>query len=72
MPSLHIDLHKGNPQSEVIALNGAVAAHGQRAGIATPINQKLNDILIGLARRDIPLTTFAKQPDKLLSSIEKG
>ncbi len=72
MPSLHIDLHKGNPQSEVSALNGAVAAHGARVGVATPINQKLNDVLLGLARREMPLATFAKQPEKLLSLIEKG
>lgn len=69
MPSLHIDLYKGNPQSEVIALNGAVAAHGRHAGVPTPINQTLNDILLKLARGEMPLNTFARQPDKFLAHI---
>ncbi len=66
MPSLHIDLHNGNPLSEVIALNGAVVAHGKRAGIPTPINQRLTETMLRLAKGEIPLDTFAKQPDKFL------
>lgn len=66
MPSLYIDLHKGNPQSEVTALNGAVVAHGKQAGIPTPVNQQLTKILLGLASGEIPLTMYARQPEKLL------
>ncbi|NUM45774.1 MAG: 2-dehydropantoate 2-reductase [Anaerolineales bacterium] len=71
MPSLHIDLHRGNPQSEVVALNGAVAAHGKRLGLQTPINHALNEILVGLSTGSIPLHTFAKQPEKLLEKLKQ-
>jgi 2-dehydropantoate 2-reductase len=69
MPSLHIDLHRGNPQSEVSALNGAVATHGQRVGVATPVNRVLTEILRALTTGKLPLNTFAKQPDKFLDKI---
>ncbi|GAB4578672.1 MAG: 2-dehydropantoate 2-reductase [Anaerolineales bacterium] len=71
MPSLHIDLHKGSAQSEVFALNGAVAAHGKRLGVRTPVNQTLNNLLTGLTKREISLTAFAKQPEKLLETIKQ-
>lgn len=68
MPSLHIDLHRGNPQSEVSALNGAVVAHGKKLGVPTPFNQRLTEILLGLVRGEIPHNAYAKQPAKLLTS----
>ncbi len=47
MPSLHIALASGKP-SEVGWLNGAVAAHGARLGIPTPVNRALAEALAAL------------------------
>jgi 2-dehydropantoate 2-reductase len=71
MPSLHIDFHRGNPQSEVIALNGAVATHGARAGVQTPINWGLNHMLLAMVRGEISAGTFSRQPEKLLGVLGK-
>lgn len=45
MPSLHIDLAAGKPQSEVITLNGAVVKMGKEVQIATPVNDMLDETL---------------------------
>jgi 2-dehydropantoate 2-reductase len=50
MPSLQIDLSSGKTQSEVCWLNGAVAGHGRRWQVPTPVNRQLAEILLGLAR----------------------
>ena len=69
MPSLHIDLHGGSQQSEVVVLNGAVATHGARTGVPTPVNQVLNDTLLELVQGKLPKEAFAHQPEKLLARI---
>ena len=66
MPSFHIDLHSGRGRSEVDYLNGAVVRFGKRFGIPTPVNRLLNETLQGLTRGEIPLETYARQPEKLL------
>ncbi len=50
MPSLHMDLSKGKGKSEVAWLNGAVARHGEEAGVPTPVNQTLTRVLLHLTR----------------------
>jgi 2-dehydropantoate 2-reductase len=50
MPSFHIDLHSRRGNSEVDYLNGAVVRFGQRAGVATPVNQWLNRMLLDITR----------------------
>ena len=77
MPSLHIDLYGGSaaggkPQSEVVYLNGAVAAHGAQAGVQTPVNRFLNDTLLSLVKGVIPMSTFNKQPDNLLAQLSNA
>jgi 2-dehydropantoate 2-reductase len=67
MPSFHIDLYSGRGQSEVGYLNGAVVRHGERAGVPTPVNRLLTDTLLALTRGDVPLETYALQPEKLLA-----
>jgi len=69
MPSFHIDLYSGRGQSEVEYLHGAVVREGRRAGIATPVNQVLTDILMSLTRKEIPLAEYARQPEKLLTKL---
>jgi 2-dehydropantoate 2-reductase len=69
MPSFHIDLYSGRKQSEVDYLNGAVVRFGARVGVPTPVNQLLNETLLSLARGELPLETYALQPEKLLERL---
>jgi 2-dehydropantoate 2-reductase len=69
MPSFHIDLHGGRRPSEVEYLNGAVARHARSLGIDTPVNQTLTRILTGMTNGDIPLSDYAKNPERLLSEV---
>jgi 2-dehydropantoate 2-reductase len=66
MPSFHIDLHTGRGLSEVDYLNGAVARFGKQEGVATPVNQLLNETLLALTRGEVPLAAYARKPEKLL------
>ncbi|HEY4692341.1 MAG TPA: 2-dehydropantoate 2-reductase [Bellilinea sp.] len=70
MPSFHIDLHAGLTRSEVSYLNGAVARFGEGLGVDTPVNRLLTDLLTQLAAGEIPLETFQKQPEKLLTLLK--
>jgi 2-dehydropantoate 2-reductase len=67
MPSFHIDLYGGRGQSEVGYLNGAVARYGEQTGVPTPVNRLLTETLLALTRGEIPLETYALQPEKLLA-----
>jgi 2-dehydropantoate 2-reductase len=71
MPSLHIDLHLGRGLSEVDHLNGAVVRAGERLSLRTPVNRILAEMLLALTRGEIPLDTFAHQPERLLQEIRK-
>ena len=70
MPSFHIDLYSGRPQSEVGYLHGAVVREGKARGIPTPVNELLTNTLLALTNQEIPLDEFAGQPQKLLSKLE--
>jgi 2-dehydropantoate 2-reductase len=69
MPSFHIDLHSGRGKSEVDWLNGAVVRYGEKAGVLTPVNQLLTSTLLALTKGDIPLETYARQPEKFISLL---
>jgi 2-dehydropantoate 2-reductase len=69
MPSFHIDLYSGRGKSEVDQLNGAVVRAGKKVNHPTPVNQLLNNILLGLIRGDEPLDKYANQPQILLAQI---
>jgi 2-dehydropantoate 2-reductase len=69
MPSFHIDLYAGRKQSEVDYLNGAVVRFGDQVGVGTPVNRLLNETLLSLVRGEMPLETFALQPEKLLERV---
>jgi 2-dehydropantoate 2-reductase len=71
MPSFHIDLAGGKGRSEVAFHNGAIAAAGRRAGVATPVNQALNDVLLKLARGETARSTFDGRPDRLLEAVRQ-
>ena len=65
MPSLHIDLHTGKSRSEVDWLNGAVVRAGEKVGAATPVNKMLNETLLKLMKKELPLDSFFHHPERL-------
>ena len=71
MPSFYIDLTSGRGKSEVIYHNGAVAAVGKAAGVMTPVNQVLNDVLLKLTRNEIDREVFERNPQRLILEINK-
>jgi 2-dehydropantoate 2-reductase len=70
MPSFHIDLHSGREQSEIVFLHGAVVRIGEKIGVPTPVNKLLTDTLLSLVRREIPLETYARQPEKFVAMLK--
>jgi 2-dehydropantoate 2-reductase len=69
MPSFHIDLHSGRKQSEVDYLNGAVIRAGERLQVPTPVNQWLDQTLLGLVAGDQPVETYVHQPERFFDSL---
>ena len=69
MPSFHIDLHSGSGRTEVQWLNGAVARHGTRVGVATPVNTALTQTLEGLAAGKLDIELFRRNPEALLAQF---
>ena len=71
LPSFSIALRSGRGKSEVDWLNGAVVRAGQRLGIPTPLNKLLTDTLLALTHGELPLETYARQPEKFLEKLNK-
>jgi 2-dehydropantoate 2-reductase len=69
MPSFHIDLHAGRSTSEIEWLQGAVARHGEKIGIPTPVNRLLTDTLMAMVIGKIKIIEFSHQPEKLLNLL---
>lgn len=67
MPSFHIDLYSGRGVSEIDYLNGAVVRNGKQAGVATPVNALLTEILLGMTRGEIDKAEYAHQPENLIA-----
>jgi 2-dehydropantoate 2-reductase len=65
-PSLHIDLARGRPRSEVTFLNGAVVRAGEKLGLPTPVNRALYDTLTGIVDKEIAWTEYQGQAERLL------
>lgn len=70
MPSFHIDLTAGKSKNEVVYHNGAVAIEGRRLGIPVPVNTALADILLKMARREIPWERYDGNPAQLVEDVE--
>ena len=70
MPSYHIDLHLRTGRSEVEFIHGAVVKYGKKTGIPTPVNAFLTQTMLALVHEELPLPTFWRRPDKLLSQLE--
>jgi 2-dehydropantoate 2-reductase len=71
-PSLLRDLRAGRKRSEGEFLYGAIARHGQAAGVATPLNQGLWRILQNITTGQRPWGDFRHQPEKLLVEVQMG
>nr|MBC7244514.1 ketopantoate reductase family protein [Chloroflexota bacterium] len=69
-PSLYMDLASGRQRSEVLYLNGAVAAHAERLGLDVPVNRTLCDVLTGIVTGRIPWDDFRGQPQRLVAKIQ--
>lgn len=72
MPSFHIDLYGGSGNSEVEFLNGAVVRYGKAAGVKTPVNQGLTELLMKITRGETTKEEFALQPDRLIDYIQEA
>jgi len=53
-PSLYYDVAGQTGRSEVAALNGAVAAAGQRLGVPTPVNTALTEMVLRATQVGVP------------------
>jgi 2-dehydropantoate 2-reductase len=69
MPSLQIDLAAGRSSSEIGVLNGAIVRAGQQAGIPTPVNQALTEILSCLVSGEVAWAAYQDQPARLLEAV---
>lgn len=67
MPSLHIDLSRGKPKSEVEYLNGAVVRYAPQAGVEVPVNTLLYTVLTGIVQGEIPWDDYRGQPERILA-----
>jgi 2-dehydropantoate 2-reductase len=71
MPSFYLDLHSGRGKSEVDYLNGAVVRFGKQMGIQAPVNQLLNETLLGLTNRTLSQEDFSHNPGLLLQKLTR-
>ncbi|MFZ5919342.1 MAG: ketopantoate reductase family protein [Chloroflexota bacterium] len=70
MPSLHLDLARGKPRSEVGFLNGAVAAHGQALGLPAAVNRALASTLQAIVSGELSWDEFRGRPERFLSRLD--
>jgi 2-dehydropantoate 2-reductase len=68
MPSLYLDLKQGKLKSEVRDLNGAVVRFGNRLGISTPVNYKLEKVLLSLIGNTDLQMDFAGNLERLVTN----
>ncbi|MEM8863306.1 MAG: ketopantoate reductase C-terminal domain-containing protein, partial [Chloroflexota bacterium] len=71
MPSWQIDLAANKNKSEVVYHNGAVAQHGQKAGVLTPINWAINKILLDIATDKIEWGTYNGRPKEFAKAMNR-
>lgn len=69
MPSFNLDLASGKLKSEVVFHNGAVAQHGGKMGVATPVNAALAELLTDIASGKWDWGEFKGRPDALVQRM---
>jgi 2-dehydropantoate 2-reductase len=65
LPSLLMDLRARRPQTEVMALNGAVAGHAARSNIEAPANAKVAEVVSGISSGRLKWEDFRGHPQRL-------
>jgi 2-dehydropantoate 2-reductase len=65
LPSLLLDLRAGKKQTEVNALNGAVALNAVKVGLEAPTNSKISSVVSGIASGQITWSDYRGHPEKL-------
>ena len=68
MPSLHLDMVRGQKGSEVEFLNGAVVREAQRLGMEAPANGALYSTLMGIVSGEMDWDEYRGQPEHLLAA----
>ena len=68
-PSLLLDLQRGRQESEAEVLYGAIARAATGAGIPTPANATVHDVLIEIARGTSDWAEWAGRPERLLAAV---
>jgi 2-dehydropantoate 2-reductase len=69
-PSLLLELRRGRNRSEISDLNGAVVRAGNQAGVPTPVNHALTEILSRLMDGRVSWDSIRHQPGVLLAVVE--
>jgi len=69
LPSLLVDARARRAQTEVDALNGAVAQRAAANGIAAPANAAVTRVLDGITAGTIPWDDFRAKPSALAAAI---
>jgi 2-dehydropantoate 2-reductase len=70
LPSLLMDLTLGRPQSEIDALNGAVAQAGSAIGVKTPVNATLTNIVNDLVSGRVDRAVWRRQIDGVVDATK--
>jgi 2-dehydropantoate 2-reductase len=71
-PSLRIHLRSGGGPSEVEWLNGAVNRAGRVAGVPTPVNRRLTELVTEVLQDPDRRAWFRLRPDRLLEAMDRG
>jgi 2-dehydropantoate 2-reductase len=69
-PSLLLELRRGRNRSEISDLNGAVVRAGNEAGVPTPVNHALTEIMSRLVKGRVSWDSIRHQPGVLLAVVE--
>ncbi|HVA26717.1 MAG TPA: ketopantoate reductase C-terminal domain-containing protein [Candidatus Baltobacteraceae bacterium] len=68
-PSLLLDLRRGEPQTEVDVLNGAVARYGIESSVPTPVNAVYARVLDDIAHMPQLWAKYRERPEALESEV---
>ena len=71
LPSLLMDLRAHRPQTEVTALNGAVAERAVSAGAEAPANAAVSNIVEGVASGRLAWSDYRGKPQRLFQALSR-
>lgn len=72
MPSVYLDLARGRGKTEVPWLNGAVARHGQRLGVPTPVNATFDRLVAAVASGTLPWVDIRDRPERIHEEVQRS